>query len=424
MIVKVDELKTKLINLTKKNIILRKFARKLINFKNGIRYKLRGIGTKVDEKTILFYSFKGKSYSCSPKAIYEQMLKSDEYRDFKYIWAFENPQKYEKLKQNQNTSIVKFGAKEYEKALLIAKYWIVNYKIADHIYPKKEQIYLQCWHGTPLKKLGYDLKGTLNAMNSEKEIYDKYRIDAKKFKYIISPSKFTTEKFASAWNLNKTGMLNKILEIGYPRNDYLINYNVEDVKKIKDKLNIPLDKKIILYAPTWRDDEHDSKIGYTYKLGVDFEKLKEELEEEYIILFRAHYLVANSFDFDKYKNFIYDVSQIDDINELYIVSDLLITDYSSVFFDYANLKRPIIFHMYDFEKYKNELRGFYIDINELPGKITKTEQELINTIKQHINFKYDEKYQKFNQKFNHLDDGQVSKKVVKLLLNERKGNLN
>lgn len=95
---------------------------------------------------------------------------------------------------------------------------------------------------------------------------------------------------------------------------------------------MPSDKKIILYAPTWRDDQHQAGVGYTYKTEVKFDLLKEKLQEDYIILFRAHYLVANSFDFEKYQGFIYNVSEVDNINELYVVADLLITDYSSVFF--------------------------------------------------------------------------------------------
>ena len=102
-----------------------------------------------------------------------------------------------------------------------------------------------------------------------------------------------------------------------------------------------------------------------------------------MILFRAHYFIANSFDFEKYGDFIYDVSKIDDINELYIISDILITDYSSVFFDYANLKRPIIFYMYDLDHYEKELRGFYVDLEELPGDIVKRKDivDILNNIK-------------------------------------------
>ena len=183
---------------------------------------------------------------------------------------------------------------------------------------------------------------------------------------------------------------------------------------------------MILYAPTWRDNQHQSGVGYTYKTEVDFEKLQKELGQDYIILFRAHYLVANEFNFEKYKGFIYDVSKIDDINELYIISDILITDYSSVFFDYANLKKPIIFYMYDFEQYKNDIRGFYIDLKELPGNIAKTEDELIKEVRQiSDNFKYNKTYEEFNRKYNYLDNGEATIRVVKEILSEKdKANYN
>ena len=215
---------------------------------------------------------------------------------------------------------------------------------------------------------------------------------------------------------------NCVIEEGYPRNDFLINYTSDDIKRIKEKLEInKIDKKIILYAPTWRDNQHTSGIGYTYKTEIDFDNLQKELGQDYIILFRAHYLVANTFDFKKYEGFIYNVSNIDDVNELYIISDILITDYSSVFFDYANLKRPIIYYMYDLDKYKDDIRGFYIDLNELPGNIVKTKEELIKEIKDvSNNFSYNEKYKKFNEKYNYLDDGNASKRVVgRVILNEK-----
>ena len=172
-----------------------------------------------------------------------------------------------------------------------------------------------------------------------------------------------------------------------------------------------------MYAPTWRDNQHEAGVGYTYKTEVDFDKLQKELGEDYIILFRAHYFVANTFDFEKYEGFIYNVSNLDDINELYVVADMLITDYSSVFFDYANLKRPIIFYMYDIDMYKNDMRGFYIDLNDLPGNIITTEDELIKDIKNVTNkFKYDEKYKRFNEKYNYLDDEKSSERVIEKIM--------
>ena len=402
-------------NISKENVIFRKIVRKLMYIYKYLIFKIRTIGVKTENKTIIFSTFNGKSYSCSPKAIYKYMLKDEKYKDYNFIWAFKDIEKYKELKENKNTTIVKIGSKEYAKALARAKYWVFNYKIADYLYPKKDQVFLQCWHGTPLKRLGCDLIHFDNKLNTMKEMRKRYKIESQKFSHFISPSKFATEKFISAWNLKEMGKEDIIIEKGYPRNDFLYNYTKQDVEKIKEQLGIEKEnKKIILYAPTYRGNQHTSGVGYTYKTEVDFDKLKEQLSDEYIILFRAHYFVANSFDFEKYEGFVKNVSNWDDINELYVVSDILITDYSSVFFDYANLKRPMIFHMYDLEHYRDESNGFYLDVEqELPGKITRTDDELIEEIKKVINeFTYDEKYKKFNEKYNYLDDGQASKRVV------------
>lgn len=408
-------MKIKIMNLLKKVTWLRKLVRKVLHGKRTIGFKIRTLGIQTQENLVLFFAFKGKSYGCSPKAIYEYMIKQEKYQNYQFLWAFKEPEKYRFLEENRNTKVIAYGGKQYQKALARAKYWFFNYRLEDHLYPKKDQVYVQCWHGTPLKKLGYDLKDTHNALNTESEIHNKYKIDAKKFKFMLSPSPFATEKFISAWNLKATNMEHKMIEEGYPRNDFLYNYTKEQVEEIKQKLNLP-NKKIILYAPTFRDNQHQSGVGYTYQTQVDFDLLREELEQDYIILFRAHYLVANSFDFEKYQGFIYNVSDYDDINHLYVISDVLITDYSSVFFDYANLQRPIIFYMYDFEEYKDELRGFYIDLKELPGKITKNEKELLQAIKEVKDFTYQEIYHQFNQKYNLLDDGQAAKRVVEKVI--------
>jgi CDP-glycerol glycerophosphotransferase len=149
--------------------------------------------------------------------------------------------------------------------------------------------------------------------------------------------------------------------------------------------------------------------------------MKQEFGDEYIILFRAHYFISNSIDLTPYKGFVYDVSHYDDINELYVISDILITDYSSVFFDYANLKRPIFFYMYDFEEYKNNMRDFYIDLKELPGPICKTEDELITALKDlnHYENNYRSIYNDFNSKFTYLDDGNASARLIDVCFDKK-----
>lgn len=410
------KIKIALTNLAKNNLFFRKIFRGILYAYKNMRYKLRRCGKKIDENMVFFSSFNGKYYTDSPKAIYLYMKNNPEFKDYKFVWAFREPENYKDL-EDEHTILVKQNTKKYEEYLAKSKYWIINHRIYDYIYPKKEQVYVQCWHGTPLKRLGCDLQKTENALNTLNEVKKKWHREAQKVDFVISPSKFTTEKLSSALDLKSVNKEDCMIEQGYPRNDFLYNYTEEDVKRIKEKIGIDkINKKIILYAPTFRDNQHQAGVGYTYKTEVDFDKLQKELQDEYIILFRAHYFVSNSFDFEKYKGFIYNVSDIDDVNETYIVSDILITDYSSVFFDYANLKRPMLFYMYDFEEYKDEMRGFYIDINELPGEITKTEDELIKAIKNIKNFEYTEKYKKFNEKFNYLDDGQAAKRTVEKIM--------
>ncbi len=414
----IKKIRTYLVDLAKKNVFIRKILRKTKYLLETVRYTYYYLFYKVDDKTIFFESFGGASASCSPKAIYNYLIENKDYKDYKCIWAFKNPEKDHLIKRNKNLIIVKSKSKDYYKYLSKSKYWIVNSLLDLSVIKKKNQIYVQCWHGTPLKKLRCDITVTGSVLNTKEEVIKRNNLDVAKIDYFISPSKYSTEKFTSAFNLKNLNKENIIIEKGYPRNDKLINYTQNDINDIKEKLNIKTNKKIILYAPTFRDDEHKSGLGYTYKLNIDFDKLKKELGKDYVILFRAHYFIANSFDFNKYKDFVYNVSDYDDINDLYIISDLLITDYSSVFFDYAILKRPILFYMYDYKNYKTKLRDFYLDLKELPGPIIEKQEDLVKDIKQidKVFNKYKEYYQTFNKKFNPYEDGKSSIRVVKEII--------
>lgn len=394
------------------------FAYRRLHYQNSAR------GIQTDKKLVVFCVFSGKGYSDSPRAIYEYMLSSEKYRDYRFVWIFKDPEQFRWLEKNPRTTLVQWASVPYEKAMAQAGYWIFNYRVSDHIWPREDQVYVECWHGTPLKRLGYDLTAGGNVMNTTAEIRQKYDLDSAKFKYIISPSPYCSEKFTSAWNLAAQGKEDTVLEQGYPRNDALINATPEKIRSIKEGLHITDreigGKKIILYAPTWRDNQHTSGVGYSYTLGVDFQHLREALGEEYIILFRAHYLVANSFDFEAFRGFVYNVSSYPDINDLYLAADLLITDYSSVFFDYANLRKPMLFYMYDLAAYRDDIRGFYIGLDELPGPIVEKEEDLIRAIPQQmVSHEWDDRYDAFLKKFAPFDDGQASRRAVEIILGER-----
>ena len=409
------KLKNKVMDAAKKNVALRVVTKKGLKAYRTLRYFRYYLTNKVDDKTIVFESFMGRAFSDSQKALYKEMLKDDFFKDYTFIWAFKDADNYKYLEENKNTKVVKYGSKDFMKYMAKAKWWITNSRLPEYLIKKKSQKYIQCWHGTPLKRLGFDIEVEGgNALNTLKEIKEKYEDDAKRYDYMLSPSAFCTEKFASAFNLKKLKKEDVLVELGYPRNDYLFNHTTEDVVKLKKELGIPLDKKVILYAPTWRDNQHQAGVGYTYDLNLDFDRLKEKISDEYVIIFRTHYFVASQFNFDKYKGFIFNMSSHDDVNECYILSDIIITDYSSVFFDYANLKRPMLFYMYDLDEYQGKLRDFYFGLDELPGPIVKTQEELENEILNIKDYdkKYNEKYTAFTNRFTYLDSGDCSKRVI------------
>ncbi len=410
----------------KKNPVFRKWMRHWLKGHREGLYREFIERYEMDEKSVIFESFMGRQYTCSPRAIFEYMATSPDYEDYTFYVVLKKAVIESKLEEIleaypllKKAHIVMYCSQEYHRAYASSKYIFANSRIPSYIEIRPGQVFVQCWHGTPLKRLGYDIEMGENAAISTEELTEKYDMDACRYTYMVSPSAFVTEKYYSAFNLKKVNPEVKIVEEGYPRNDALFHPDEVQMQRTRQRLGIaPEDtRKLILYAPTWRDNQHKAGLGYTYELNVDFDKWKERLGEEYIVLFRAHYFIANSFDFSQYSDFVKDASVIDDINELYVIADLLITDYSSVFFDYADLKRPILFYMYDLEEYQGKMRDFYIDLATLPGDIVTEEDELLEKIKgmDYENF-YDDRYRTFNETYNYLDDGHAAERVVKAIV--------
>ena len=411
--------------------LLRRLARKLgkrsytlnriikdMRFKSHVKfYQKECITQKTDEKLVLFESFFAKKYADSPRAIYEAMLRDPDYSDFRFVWVFREADLETKLPlvKNDRTTVVKYHTRECWKTYGRAKYWVLNSRVAAFIEKRPDQVFIQTWHGTPLKRLGFDIKKGNNVHISKEELSQHYLENARKCDYFISPSRFCTEVFTTAFGFDQLGMEEKLIETGYPRNDDLFRWTADVIRQFKKDLGVPLDKKILLYAPTWRDNQHELGVGYTFDAVSHIEKLIRALPEDYIILVRLHYFIANQIDLSKFAGRAYDFSDYEDINVLYAVADVLMTDYSSVFFDYANLHRPILFYMYDLEMYKNEMRDFYIDLEELPGPILQTQEEVIEAIRSldKLEEQYQDKYRAFNARFNYLDDAEASMRVIK-----------
>ena len=291
----------------------------------------------------------------------------------------------------------------------------MNCKLPTYIFKKENQVYLQTWHGTPLKRLAHDIDVSEDTTFyrsgvSYEQMCHSYDVDVARYNYMISPNAFCTKVFQTSFKINRE----RLIETGYPRNDFISNATKEECNAIKNKYQLPMDKKIVLYAPTWRDNSYVS-AGYTFELKANFRKWKEILGEDTIVVFKPHYLIINTFKDDpELDGFLYSIPAQAEINELYVISDVLITDYSSVFFDYAILKRPIYFYMYDLKEYATDLRGFYLDIHkDIPGEIYMDEESMLHDIKNEV---YDySKLNEFNQYFNNHEDGNASKRVVDIL---------
>jgi len=383
-------------------------------------FKRKCLACPIDPNLVVFEAFKGKQYTCSPKAMFEEMVQNPAYAGYKLVWSFSGVviKKYEFLKQYRNVTLVKKGTEKYYEVMATAKYRVTNSTNPKTIPVRKGQIYIQTWHGTPLKRLGCDIVLEGNGSQSVKEIHEMYREEADQFTYLLSPSAYTSEKLASAYALTEEEKKNKIIELGYPRNVFLFKYTEEDVKRIKESLHLPADKKIILYAPTFRDKTYEYGKGFEYQVALDMERLQKKFGDRACVLLRAHYFANMEFDAEKYRGFLYDVSDYGDINHLYVISDLLMTDYSSVMFDYSILRRPMIFFMYDIEEYRGQLRDFYIEPDILPGPIVSTQEEVEAELEKAFSkpFVCDERYEAFCKKFTYLDDADAAKRVVEAII--------
>ncbi|WP_240613517.1 CDP-glycerol glycerophosphotransferase family protein [Pueribacillus theae] len=357
---------------------------------------------------IVFESFLGKQFSDSPRAIYEYL--KEHQLDYEMYWSADRRH----VNYFKNID-VKYARRFSLKWLILmsrAKYLVSNSRLPLWLPKPKDTIYLQTWHGTPLKRLAADMDEVHMPGTNTERYKNNFLKEASKWDYLVSPNAYSSEIFRRAFCFEKT-----MIESGYPRNDFLINHNdKKTIVQLKEACHLPTDKKVILYAPTWRDNQFYKKGKYKFDLQLDLEKLKEELGEEYIIVLRLHYLVAENLDLTGYENFVFDLSHHEDIRELYLIADMLITDYSSVFFDYANLKRPMFFFVYDIEDYRDNLRGFYFDFEkQAPGPLVKTTEELINEIKNidRNGFTPSETIEAFYKKFCYLEDGRASERVVK-----------
>lgn len=389
-------------------VLGKKKFKKMLKNKN-MAYKLayfhRYLKQPVKENVILFETFMAKNYSDSPKYIYEYIAQN--HPEYECVWAINDGAKIP-----YGAKTVKRFSFQYAYYLAVSKYLVFNVRPPLWYRKREEQVFLETWHGTPLKRLVFDQEEVTSASPKYKQQFYRQRKD---WDFLVSANPFSTKTFRSCFLYE-----GEMLEYGYPRNDILYWPNKDEIaQQLKEKLGIPKDKKTILYAPTWRDDQHYGSGQYKFELALDLKLMKERLQDDYVVLLRTHHYISDHIDVSGLGDFVINLSSYDDISEIYLISDICITDYSSVFFDYANLKRPILFYTYDFDKYKNQLRGFYIDMNaEVPGPLLYTSEQVVQAIEDidEITEEYKERYDQFYDRFCCYDDGHASEHVAEAML--------
>ncbi len=372
-------------------------------------YRLMCLLLPVKKNRVVFDSSLGKSYAGNPKYIYEYLVSNGYDIRWDCIWFYEN----EKYNIPGMSRQVQYGRFRYLYYMATAKVWVFDNRQPEFLIRRKDTYYIQTWHGTPLKRLALDMEDVFMAGESDIDEYkEHFAKNVQTWDYLISQNPFSSITFRRAFDFHK-----EMLEIGYPRNDVLFQENSsEDNRRLRKNLGLPLDKKIILYAPTWRDDEYSEDDNYEFRPQISFQLLQERLEQEYVMIVKYHYLIMDAVDWSPYEGFIYHFDQSRDIAELFLVSDILVTDYSSVLVDYSILRRPMFFFAYDFYKYKNELRGFYFSYrNEMPGPISATTEQLVEDILHYDPSLYRQRYEDFCRKYNTVDDGHASARILRLM---------
>lgn len=323
------------------------------------------------KEKVFFESFLGNSFSGTPKYIYDYLRDSDEYT-FIHVLSIRNAKTFENL---SGIKVVEKTSVKYLYHLATSKYIINNSRMPGGFTKKKNQIYFQTWHGTPLKKLVYDMDDVKLPNISKEKYYKNFTKDVKMWDYLLASNEYSEKIFKRAFKYE-----GKVINTPYPQIQALLKLEKEDAIKIKEKLNIPQDNKVILYCPTFRDNKYIQKGKYIQEININIKQLKSKLKTSKLtVIIRTHYLVKEL----RYKypsaEFV-NLSDYSEINDLYYISDLLITDYSSVFFEYMYLNKPIIFYQYDQKEYRDELRDFYIPLENLPGSVVLEEKELYKKV--------------------------------------------
>jgi CDP-glycerol glycerophosphotransferase len=348
--------------------------------------------------SVVFISFKGKSCNDNPLGISQELRRRGDDREHVWVvndWSVPVPDEAKAVLANTEA---------YWDALARSKYIISNDDMPARFEKRQGQLYVQTWHGTLLKRIGFDVENPQFISGTK---YNEHLAkDVAKWDLVISPQPFSTPHMRRAFRYD-----GEILESGYPRNDVLCSGEAPALAAtVRARLGLPAGKKVVMYAPTWRDNQYYASGRYRFDFRLDLQDAYRRLGDDYVFLVRGHHQMADDVPEDIRPGFMLNVTAYPDISELFLVTDALITDYSSMMCDFAATGKPMVFYTYDLEDYRDNLRGFNFDFEaEVPGPLLATSPEVVTALGDldAVAAKYRARYDAFAAKFCPLDDGKA-----------------
>jgi CDP-glycerol glycerophosphotransferase len=373
---------------------------------------------EVNDNVVLYESRDGKSLTDSPFAIFQYLLNHPDYQHLTHIWSVENPILLEKVISqydgNNNVKFVTRNTREYLKCLASAKYLINNATFQSFFIPKDNQVYINTWHGTPLKSMGFDIPG--NPAHSQNVVRNFLSAS-----YLLSPNEHTTKMFTDSYKLQ--GLYKgEIIQEGYPRIDLTYNTDKERFIQLLKETGVKINgqKPTILYAPTWKGTSISRVNNDVYQIMADMAFLENQIGYKYNLMVKVHpYLYDEASKIPELKERL--IPDYIDTNQMLSVTDILLTDYSSIFFDFMVTEKPILFYMWDQDEY-NADRGRYLENSELPGPTLLNIREVLKAIKNidEIKIAYQENYSLNKARFTSYDDGEVTNRIVSYIFEGKK----
>ncbi len=352
---------------------------------------------------VLFETFAGRAAGDHPGALCQELARRETGLDL----VFSVVDRSVRVPDGAR-SVVRWSA-EWIELLGRARYLVTNAVLPPFFRKRPEQTFLHTWHGTPLKRIGHDrVHQDFPDWRHRRQL-----LEARHgWDHLVSQSPFCTEALRSAFLYD-----GDVLELGYPRNDVLLSPEADAIgRRTRERLGVPPDARVVLYAPTWRDNLRTGGV-FEKVVYLDTAELVRQLPDT-VVLVRGHYSSMGGAELRPEDRRIVDVTRYPDIADLYLAADALLTDYSSVFFDFAVTDKPMFFLAPDLEEYRDETRGFYLDYHEtVPGPVAVTTQQVVDALV--APDRYGEARKRFRAEYAPWDDGHASERVVDVLLRGR-----